>query len=184
MKSLQDQLLKAWLTDKQSVRKLNKQQQKQAKKPKSERQTASDSAKQAEQARAAKAERDRELNKQRHQANEQKAIQAQIRQLIQSSKLERPANTAADQEPLTYHFNYAGKIKKLYVTDEQQAQLSKQQIAIVALSDEQFELVPKVVASKIAQRDASAVVALGSAEEPVDEEDPYADYAIPDDLMW
>lgn len=184
MKSLKDQLLKAGLTDKQSVRNLNKQQAKQAKKPKAARQAASDSAKQAEQALAAKAQRDKELNMQRHLASEQKAVQAQIRQLIQTSKIARAKPGAEEQEQLAYHFSYAGKIKKLYVTAEQQSQLGKKQIAIVAVNGDQFELVPKIVADKIAQRDASVIVDTADSEETAVEDDPYADYKIPDDLMW
>ncbi|WP_210450506.1 DUF2058 family protein, partial [Pantoea ananatis] len=42
-----------------------------------------------------------------------------------------------------------------------------------------------VVADKIAQRDAESIV-LNSAlsQEEQDEDDPYADFKIPDDLMW
>ena len=40
-------------------------------------------------------------------------------------------------------------------------------------------------AQKIAQRDPQVVVVLNQYEPtPVDEDDPYADYQIPDDLMW
>ena len=41
------------------------------------------------------------------------------------------------------------------------------------------------VADKIAQRDASSIVLHSalSAEEQ-DEDDPYADFKVPDDLMW
>ncbi|MBD4641712.1 DUF2058 family protein, partial [Xanthomonas citri pv. citri] len=45
--------------------------------------------------------------------------------------------------------------------------------------------IPAVVADKIAQRDADSIV-LNSAlsQEEQDEDDPYADFKIPDDLMW
>ena len=46
---------------------------------------------------------------------------------------------------------------------------------------------PKAVAEKIAQRDAKLILVhnTGStAANAVAEEDPYADYKIPDDLMW
>jgi len=45
------------------------------------------------------------------------------------------------------------------------------------------ELVPRVIADKIAERDASLVVQVKKAAE-VDPDDPYAAYQIPDDLMW
>ena len=54
---------------------------------------------------------------------------------------------------------------------------------------EAYELVPAPVAAKIAMRDAALVVVLNQAQaktndQTADEEDPYANYQIPDDLMW
>ena len=42
---------------------------------------------------------------------------------------------------------------------------------------------PTTVAEKIRQRDEAAVVLLNDRNVQ-DEDDPYADYPIPDDLMW
>jgi len=54
----------------------------------------------------------------------------------------------------------------------------------VKLGDK-YELVPTPVAEKIQQRDVSYVITqVLSAPIETDEEDPYADYQIPDDLMW
>ncbi|NVP03123.1 DUF2058 family protein, partial [Photobacterium damselae subsp. damselae] len=47
------------------------------------------------------------------------------------------------------------------------------------------ELIPAVVADKIAQRDQESIVVNNTVDETVvDEDDPYADFVIPDDLMW
>ncbi|MBB8395098.1 DUF2058 family protein, partial [Escherichia coli] len=48
-----------------------------------------------------------------------------------------------------------------------------------------YAIIPASVADKIAQRDASSIVLHSalSAEEQ-DEDDPYADFKVPDDLMW
>ena len=46
------------------------------------------------------------------------------------------------------------------------------------------ELVPRVIADKIAERDASLVVRVNKPVTAVDEDDPYAAFKIPDDLMW
>ncbi len=45
---------------------------------------------------------------------------------------------------------------------------------------------PAGVAEKIRQRDESVILLLNtrSAAEQVEEDDPYADFQIPDDLMW
>ena len=52
------------------------------------------------------------------------------------------------------------------------------------LDNDVFELVPKVVATKITERDAARVVVNEQADSNPKEDDPYADYEIPDDLMW
>ena len=46
------------------------------------------------------------------------------------------------------------------------------------------ELVPRVIADKIAERDAKLVVRVNKSSTQVDEDDPYAAFQIPDDLMW
>jgi hypothetical protein len=52
--------------------------------------------------------------------------------------------------------------------------------------DSTYELVPSVTAEKIAQRDPGCVVVLNAQSSPQanPEADPYADYPVPDDLMW
>ena len=89
------------------------------------------------------------------------------------------------QKPPTHppRINADKKIKKLNVTARQQDQLARGLIAIVALGD-RHELVPAPIAEKIRQRDEAVVVLLNEKGTGVDEDDPYADYPIPDDLMW
>jgi len=52
-------------------------------------------------------------------------------------------------------------------------------------SEPEYVIIPASVADKIAQRDADSIV-LNSAlsQEAQDEDDPYADFKVPDDLMW
>ena len=75
----------------------------------------------------------------------------------------------------------------------QQEQLSRGQIAIVKFikaGETHYEFVAPAVAEKIAQRDASFVVLLNQAHKAdtdknkTEEDDWYAEYEIPDDLMW
>ena len=62
--------------------------------------------------------------------------------------------------------------------------LSSGRLAIAKL-DERYELVPMAVAEKIKQRDEQCIILREHNEkQEVDENDPYADYQIPDDLMW
>ena len=178
MASLQDQLLKAGIVDKKKAKEIKKEQRKQAKQqPKGHAQV--DEAK--EQARLAlekKSEQDRKMNKELQAQAEKKAIQAQVIQLIKINKINRGSGEIA------YQFTDEKKIKKLYVTGELQQQLIRGQIAIARLG-ESYELVPAPVAEKIQQRNEAAIVLLNQKDsQEVDEDDPYADYQIPDDLMW
>ena len=179
MSSLRDQLLAKGLTDKQSVKNVHKQKKNKVKQPKKERGKLSDSAKQAEAARLAKKEHDKELNLQQQKNAETKALKAQIKQLVLVSKLDRESAEVA------YSFTYQKKVKTIYVTVEQQKQLAKGQVSIVVLMDGSFELVPNIVAEKINQRMSECVIETALETDDIeDENDPYAEYQIPDDLVW
>ena len=174
--SLKDQLLKAGLVKKKDVKKQPKK--KAAQVAKKNRKKPSENTLRTQRAMLDKAKKDKKLNEQRRAEIERKALVAQIKQLVNGSKVDRK-----DGEK-SYNFTFNKKVKSVYVTDEQHAQLSKGQLVIIALSNEIFELVPKVVASKIAERDAGMVVQSDTAEPATTEDDPYADYQIPDDLTW
>ena len=178
MPSLQDQLLKAGMIDKGKAQRIKKEKQKQRKQnAKSGSQT--DEAKAlAEQARKEKLARDKEITEQRKRVEREKEIAAQIRQLIEVNRVDRRQGETA------YQFPHDKVIRKIYVTSQQHQELVKGKLAIVTLNNE-YELVPAPVADKIAERDDSYVVARNvKADNQVDEDDPYADYQIPDDLMW
>ncbi|HEB28577.1 MAG TPA: DUF2058 domain-containing protein [Porticoccus sp.] len=132
----------------------------------------------AKKALAEKTARDREINRQREAEAELKAIAAQIRQLIEVNRIDRQGGETA------YQFTDGTKIKKIYVSPLLHNQLSKGLIAVVRLND-QYELVPTMVADKISQRDENIVLVQNQASKgEIDEDDYYADYKIPDDLMW
>ncbi|HEY8569721.1 DUF2058 domain-containing protein [Microbulbifer sp.] len=181
MASLQDQLLKAGLVDGKKAKQISKEKRKQNKVAKKSGDVQVDETKlAAEQARAAKIARDRELNAQREAAAQQKAIAAQIKQLIERNKQPKGANGQSD---IAYHFTFDKKVKKLYVSAAVQDHLIAGRLVIVG-EGEHFELVPRVIADKIAERNPQMVVQPPEKATPVDEDDPYAGYEIPDDLMW
>ncbi|MBR9911048.1 MAG: DUF2058 domain-containing protein [Gammaproteobacteria bacterium] len=178
MSTLQDQLLKAGLVDKKQAKQASKDKRKVAKVKKSERQLVVDETKlQAQKAREEKAARDRELNAQRKAEADRKAIAAQIRQLIETNLQSKGGGDIA------YNFTDGSKIKKMYVSSEVQGLLTRGRLAIVKLGDK-YELVPMPVADKIAERDAAVILSANKSQQVADEDDPYADYEIPDDLMW
>jgi hypothetical protein len=175
--SFQDQLLKVGLIDDKKVKQTKKESYKKQKQSKNK--PAVDPNKlAAQQKQAEQVKRDRELNRQRQEAMQQKAIAAQIKQLIEVSCQSREGGESP------YNFSDQGKIHKIYVTSEQHRQLVKGRLAIVKLGD-RYELVPAAAAEKIRQRDAACIIVLNSAQQQEDDgDDPYADYQVPDDLMW
>jgi uncharacterized protein YaiL (DUF2058 family) len=183
MASLQDQLLKAGVINKNKAKKAKSDQHKQAKVVRKMGGKTVNEAKAAvvsEQAK--KTERDRELNLRKQQQANQKAVVAQIKQLIDLNKIK------GSKGDIHYSFAYENKVKHIYVTSEMQDHLSRGRLAIVSLLGnpiEKFEVVPAAIAEKIAQRDSDYIVQLNVKESSSEiEDDPYADYQIPDDLMW
>jgi uncharacterized protein YaiL (DUF2058 family) len=176
--SFQEQLLKAGLVDDKKLKQAKKEAYKKQKQ-KARKHTAEAHTLAAQNARAKQTERDRALNRQRQQALEQKAVAAQIKQIIEHA---RQSRTDGDTP---YHFSSEGKIHKLHVTNEQHRQLGLGQLAIVRLADA-YELVPAAAAEKISQRDASHIMAWhkDSTEDEDKQEDDYAQYQVPDDLIW
>ena len=86
---------------------------------------------------------------------------------------------------VAYNFTDGTAIKKINVNDEIQRLLGIGRLAIVKV-DERYDVVPFPVAEKIAIRDKNYVVVLNekSTTDAVEEDDPYAEFQIPDDLMW
>ncbi|MCP4237625.1 MAG: DUF2058 domain-containing protein [Aestuariibacter sp.] len=182
MASLQDQLLKSGLVDKNSANRAKQDKQKQ------NRHNRKTGAKPVNEARLAaqrqqqqKAVHDRELNKNRQNLSNQKAVMAQIRQLIQLNRIE------CENGEVDYSFVHEDQVKNLQINTQLQEQLSWGRLAIVWFKRETrkcYALVPAVVAEKIAQRDAGSVVQLHASASEGDEDDIYAEYKVPDDLMW
>ena len=178
MASLQEQLLKAGIVDEKKAKQVNKDKRKQAKQTPKGQAQVDETRQQALAAKAEKAARDREINRQQQAAAEQKALAAQIKQLIDINRVDRQDGDQA------YQFTDGKKIKKIYVTELMHSQLSKGLLAIAKLN-EQYELVPAAVADKIKQRDPLTIVSQNQpSADTVDEDDPYADFQIPDDLTW
>ncbi len=179
MVSLQEQLMKAGLVDKKKV---NTVQQDKSKHWKDERRTGVQAVDQTREAalelQRKNAERARELNAQRDAAAAQKALMAQVLQMVQQHRQPKGNGDVA------YHFTLGSKIDRIHVSNAVQQHLVNGRLAIVVL-DGVAELVPKVVADKIAERAPEVVVSVRkpASEQPA-EDDPYADYKIPDDFTW
>lgn len=178
MVSMQEQLMKAGLVDKNKVKQANQEKSKQKK---IERRTGTQSVDEsklaAQKMQAEQAERARELNAQRDAAARQKAILAQIADLIAKNRQPKGMGDVA------YNYTHGTRIERIYVSETVRAHLAAGRLVIVVFNGA-TELVPRVIADKIEERDPSLVVRVKKAAEQVDEDDPYKDFKIPDDLMW
>ena len=178
--SLQDQLLKSGLVTSAQVKTAKSDKRKQTEQQRKNNLTVVDETKElVQKAQAENVERDRELNQLKKQQEEQKHLIAQVKQLIELNKQPK------DADGLAYHFNDNNKVKTLYVSEGMREQIIRGRLAIVKLG-ESYEVVSSDVAQKISLRDAASVIVnnelcAGDADK---NEDPYADYQIPDDLMW
>ncbi len=181
--SLQDQLLKMGVVDKKKAKK--SQHQKRAKVNKTRKAAKSGQKvdqqgihQQLQQAEQEKQQRDLELNKQRDEARAKKALLAEVRQIIEQHQVK-----VEETAEIAYNFTYDGKVKKMYVDQEQHKQLTLGRLAI-AVDEQRYILIPDKIADKIANRSPASVIRIKQETSSNQEDDPYADYQIPDDLMW
>ena len=175
---LQEQLLKAGLVNKAKAAQVVREQ---AKKHKGKG-PAAPSAEQVEVERlqAEKAERDRALAAERNAQLRQNEAHAQVRQIVEAHKVKRDGEIA-------YRFTDGGTIRDVLVNEALRAQLASGTLVIVR-HDQGYELLPRVAADKVAERDASMIVLdhgraeAGSGNDADDEY--YKQFQVPDDLVW
>lgn len=175
--TLQEQMLKAGLVTSKKVAKV----QRTAKKSRVQAREAREAV---EENKKAQLERDKQLSEQQKQAVLSKELKAQVKQLIEMNRI------TISKGNIDFNFTDNNLIKKVVVDKVTQSQLINGRLAIARLltdanGEPQYAIIPAVVADKIAQRDADSIV-LNSAlsQEEQDEDDPYADFKVPDDLMW
>ena len=175
--TLQEQMLKAGLVTSKKMAKV----QRTAKKSRVQAREAREAV---EENKKAQLERDKALNEQQKQAALSKEYKAQVKQLIEMNRI------VLAKGDIGFNFTDGNLIKKILVDKATQTQLINGRLAIARLLIEnreecEYAIIPASVADKIAQRDAGSIV-LHSAlsQEEQDEDDPYADFKVPDDLMW
>jgi uncharacterized protein len=175
--SLRDQLIQAGLVTEQQAKLATQQQprpQQQSRRkspPMSEQQLA------LQRSQAAKAARDQELNRKQQAKAERVARWAQVRQLVEQSRLPR-----VESEDF-YNFTDGGKIKRIAVNPSLRAQLQRGEMSIVRC-DGRYEIVPAAAALRIGEREASAVMGIPASSATSDEEVAYREFVVPDDLIW
>jgi len=183
MASLQDQLLKAGLTTKQKTRQANADKRKKNKQKRSGVQhdaSLQETVKQdLAKAKTEKQAKDDALNEQKKLQLAEKEQGLRIEQILVHHQIK---NVAGDNE---YNYTFANKIKKLSLNSITHKALINGRLSLCGLGDVSY-LVTRETAEKLAELDPKVVLVQNDkmVDEQVDNEDPYADYQIPDDLMW
>ena len=183
MSSLQDQLLKSGLANKKQAGRAKHHKQQQQSRQKKHKQSGIATPQQSEleiklaQEKEQKNQQDLLLNLGRDQELEKKSIQHQIDQLIQANQIK-----IAKDADVSYHFTHNDKIKSIYVNEEQKDQIVSGRIVIAELK-KGFVLIGHGVAKRVEEKDKIRVVILAQEVE-FEEDDPYAQFVVPDDLMW
>ncbi|WP_151717039.1 DUF2058 domain-containing protein [Acinetobacter sp. TUM15071] len=175
--ALQAQLLKAGLVDNKKAKKLTKQAQHGQRTGQND-----DAALKAEidRAKQEKLAKDQALNLEKQSILEEKALKASIIQMIKHHKVKEI------EGDITYQFIDEGKIKKVYLSQQVYNALVSGSL-VVAKDQGSYAYLPKALAEKIDQKMQGFILVNNNTEkndQTTDEEDPYAAYVIPDDLMW
>ncbi|TXJ08925.1 MAG: DUF2058 domain-containing protein [Acinetobacter sp.] len=175
--ALQAQLLKAGLVDAKQAKKAGKQVQ-HAKKTGQDQHAEL----QAELAKAQqeKQTKDQQLNQAKQQQLEEKTLKANIIQMIKQYRIEQ---TSGD---IAYQFIDDNKIKKLYVNQSIYNAIVAGSLMIARLELDAYAFIPQALAERIEQKMQGYIIGMQKQQDDqtTDEEDPYAAYVIPDDLMW
>ena len=132
-----------------------------------------------EKAQQEKLAKDQALNLEKQKQLEEKALKASIIQMIKQHKITDFAGDVA------YQFIDENKIKKVYLSQQVYNALVAGSL-VIAKDQDQYAYLPKALGEKIDQK-MQGFILINNAEkneQATDEEDPYAAYVIPDDLMW
>ncbi|MEI6859409.1 MAG: DUF2058 domain-containing protein [Shewanella sp.] len=175
----QEQLLKAGLVSKQKVQKA-KTQKRRDRKAKVDDGSA-DLKQQIAVQKQQQVAKDKVLNEQKFVAATERGL---VRGLV--TEFTRLGIKLPQSGEIKFNFSHNNKIFSIYVNDKLQTQLLKGRLGIVRYENASF-LVPHKLVERVnmlvpqwcgylwVQNDNSQIV---------EEDDPYADYVIPDDLMW
>ena len=176
-KSLQEQLRLAGLANQKQVVKARKAKNTKEKMQRKGAVVVDEAAELVKQQEAEKLAKDRALNDARNRAAEERAIQAQIQQMIE-------LNAISERGDVEFSYDHDGKIRNLFVTADIRRALVNGVLSIVGANSSET-IVPSKVARKIAERDASWILLLNNKNDSdAEPDDEYAGYEIPDDLMW
>lgn len=174
--ALQAQLLKAGLVDNKKAKKLSKQAVHEQRTGQSnEAELKAKIAQDKEQ----KLAKDQALDLEKKRLLQGKELKAAIVQMISQHKIHQLDGDVA------YQFIDESKVKKIYLNQQIYNALVSGSL-VIAKEDDGYAVLPKILADRIDAKMTGFIIVNNSQknEQITDEEDPYAAYVIPDDLMW
>jgi len=183
MASLQDQLLKAGLTTKQKARQANADNRKKNKQKRSGVEHGASLQEQVKKdlavSKADKLAKDTVLNDIKNSELANKEQQLRINQILEHHQIK---GVKGESE---YNYTFGTKVKKLFLDTITHKALVNGRLALCGLNETTY-LVTSETAAKVAELDSSMILVQNDKVEAleINEDDPYADYQIPDDLMW
>ena len=174
--ALQAQLLKAGLVDNKKAKKLSKQAVHEQRTGQSDEAELKAKIAQDQQE---KLEKDQALDLEKKRLLQGKELKAAIIQMINQHKIRN-----IDGE-VSYQFIDESKVKKIYLNQQIYNALVSGSL-VVAKESDSYAILPKALADRINDKMEGFIIVNNSEknEQITDEEDPYAAYVIPDDLMW
>ena len=187
--SLQDQLLKSGIATEEQLKKPKPKIKPVSKSRKSH--SKSNAKTNNKPSQASRVQQNAQQNKQPKQKTAEeaptlgKALRTEIKQLLKTNKL----NDKTGEIP--YNYVIAGQVKRFYINEKQQIELKAGKMVIVNWNTISYlitteaevelrKLHPTIeVASVISETESAK-----TQDKKKDENDPYSDYEIPDDLSW
>jgi uncharacterized protein YaiL (DUF2058 family) len=192
--SLRDELLKAGLVTEQQVRNADERRRRPPPRPASTKRSRPDNRQNTRtqpthrppisqrrqeldtrEAERRKQEEERKAKEQERKAR--KVARAKVRTLLSRERQNDP------KAEVSHKFLIGNQIKGVYVTTDQHRLLSSGDLAIVYF-EKRAHLIAQDVAEKIRAISPSTFIHIGVEEARKDEDDTYAGYEVPDDLIW
>lgn len=131
----------------------------------------------AEQAAAEKTAKEAEIQRRKQEKAERRARFARIRQLVGQHQVPR-----VETEDY-YNFQDGPNVRRVAVTPELRGQLVRGELAIVRCEG-RYAFVPAAVGAQVRGEVERALVHCNDPATPPAADDPYREFAVPDDLVW
>ena len=177
---LQDQLKKSGLVSKKKSQQLDAEKRKKIKAQNKGQKIDNEIAEKVQQAKLQKKRDDQKRNQQQQQQVKQNEEKARIKQIIDQAKIKDYDGDTA------FNFQFNNKIKTLYLNKEHYDVLVAGSLGLCQVDNIIF-ILPNATVDKIKSINPVYVVLPQDKPNTTPEtasDDPYADYDIPDDLLW